>query len=193
MPWEKSFDEKEVLKLAMQVFWEKGYEAASIADLLERTGLNRGSLYNAYGGKRKLFTSALLAYDLEYRRAALAQLESLDSPKQAFVMLFDSLVKETIEDEGKKGCFIVNTTLEFSSHDEEAQKIVSQALREFEAFFRRGIEVAQAREEMPVGIDPATTATALLGLVVAIRVLGRGVFLESSLRAIATAAQGLVA
>jgi TetR/AcrR family transcriptional repressor of nem operon len=55
MPWEKSFNEETALEKAMQVFWEKGFEPASIADLLEGTGLNRGSLYNAFGGKQQLF------------------------------------------------------------------------------------------------------------------------------------------
>ena len=54
MPWEKSFDEETAVESAMQVFWEKGFEPASIADLLAGTGLNRGSLYNAFGGKQQL-------------------------------------------------------------------------------------------------------------------------------------------
>ncbi len=63
MPWEKSFDEEVAIEKAMLVFWEKGFEPASIADLLEGTGLNRGSLYNAFGGKQQLFVKALLKYD----------------------------------------------------------------------------------------------------------------------------------
>ncbi len=52
MPWEKSFKEEEAIEKAMKLFWEKGYEPASIADIIEATGVNRGSLYNAFGGKK---------------------------------------------------------------------------------------------------------------------------------------------
>ncbi len=59
MPWEKSYNEETAVENAMQVFWEKGFEPTSIADLLAGTGLNKGSLYNAFGGKQQLFVKAL--------------------------------------------------------------------------------------------------------------------------------------
>ncbi len=62
MPWEKSFDEGEVVGKAMKVFWEKGFEPSSMADLIAGTGIARGSLYNAFGGKRQLFIKALEKY-----------------------------------------------------------------------------------------------------------------------------------
>jgi len=191
MPWEKSFNEQDVIEKAMLVFWERGYEATSIANLIEGTGINRGSLYNAFGGKRQLFVQSLLKYDVETRRAFLAELESLDNPRQAFKALFDALVQQAQDDTKKKGCFLVNTSLEFSVHNEEIQRIVTQGFTEFEAFFRRGIEVSQARGEMPLSLDQSATAKALLSLVVAIRVLGRGTYGESALRAIASQASRL--
>ena len=179
---EKNFDENEAVRDAMRVFWEKGYEATSLTDLLEGTGLSRGSLYNAFGGKQQLFEQALLEYDRSHRRATLAQLEALDSPQEAFETLFGGLIEEAIEDEARRGCFLVNTALSLESHEPEVQATVKQALKEFEGFFRRGIEVAQARDDMPDSIDAAATAKALLGLVVAIRVLARGAFAEAELR-----------
>ncbi|MBC7500742.1 MAG: helix-turn-helix transcriptional regulator [Herminiimonas sp.] len=55
MPWEKSFDEDEVVGKAMNIFLEKGYEPASIADLIAAAGNTRGSLYNAFSSKEPLF------------------------------------------------------------------------------------------------------------------------------------------
>jgi TetR/AcrR family transcriptional repressor of nem operon len=75
MPWEKSFDEDEAVGKAMNVFWEKGFEPASMADLIAGTGITRGSLYNAFGGKEQLFVKALQKYDKDKRRARLAELE----------------------------------------------------------------------------------------------------------------------
>lgn len=184
MPWVKSFDEETAVENAMRVFWKKGFEPASIADLLEGTGLNRGSLYNAFGGKQQLFVRALQKYDRD-RQAMLAGLEALDDPRKAIATFFDNTVANTVSDKEHKGCFLFNTALQIKAHDEEVNAIVTNGVREIEAFFRRCIEVGQARGEMPNELVPEATAKALLALIVSIRVLGRGVFTEASLRTIA--------
>ncbi len=191
MPWEKSFDEDTAIENAMQVFWEKGFEPASIADLLERTGLNKGSLYNAFGGKQQLFVRALQRYDQE-RLAMLAGLEALDDPKKAIARFFDTTVARTVADQDHKGCFLFNTALQINTHDEEVNAIVTNGIREIEAFFRRSIEVGQARGDIPKELDPEATAKALLALIVAIRVLGRGVFAEAALHTIADQGKRLI-
>ena len=192
MPWEKSFDEEAALEKAMLVFWEKGFEPASIADLIEGTGINRGSLYNAFGGKQKLFVKALQKYD-RYRQDTLARLEALDDPKKAITALFDDVVTKAVTDQDRKGCFLFNTALEIGSHDKEVKEIVSNGVRENEAFFRRSIEVGQARGVFRKDLDPGATAKTLLALIVGIRVLGRGVFTEAALRTIANEAKRLIA
>src|SRR5260370_13144975 len=68
MPWQKSYDETEVLTRAMEAFWSKGYSATSISDLTRATGLNRGSLYSEFIDKRTLYLRALRFYDRHYRR-----------------------------------------------------------------------------------------------------------------------------
>ena len=62
MPRTKQFDEKEVLKNAMELFWEKGFHATSIQDLVSHLGINRASLYDTYGGKDELFNTAFETY-----------------------------------------------------------------------------------------------------------------------------------
>lgn len=192
MPWEKTFDEDEAIGKAMKVFWEKGYEPASMANLIEGTGITRGSLYNAFGGKEKLFVKSLQKYDKDNRRAFLAELEAMDDPKRAITVFFDSLVAQTIADPEKKGCFLINTASELSAHGEEVNDIVRNGLREIQGFFRRSIEVAQARKQVPATLDPEATAKGLMAMIVAIRVLGRGMFDESSLKTIAAQAQLLL-
>lgn len=191
MPWEKSFNEQEAIRNAMLVFWEKGYEATSIANLLESTGINRGSFYNAFGGKRQLFTLALEKYDGETRKPLLAELESLDNPTLAFKTLFNLLIQQAQDDTERKGCFLVNTSLEFKFHDLNVQNIVTKGFKEFEAFFRRGIEVSQARGEMPQTLNSSATAKTLFSLIVGIRILGRGVYDKSALKDITVQAMRL--
>ncbi len=192
MPWEKSFDEDEAVGKAMKVFWQKGFGPASLADLIAGTGITRGSLYNAFGGKEQLYVKALQKYDKDKRRAMLAELEAMDDPKRAIAALFDGIVAETISDTEKKGCFLVNTASELSTHGKEVNRIVRNGLRETEAFLRRSVEVGQARRQFPPTLDPEATAKGLLGMIAAIRVLGRGMFDESSLQTIAAQAQRLL-
>ncbi len=192
MPWEKSFDEDEAVGKAMKVFWQKGFGPASLADLIAGTGITRGSLYNAFGGKEQLFVKALQKYDKDKRRAMLAELEAMDDPKRAIAALFDGIVAETISDTEKKGCFLVNTASELTTHGKEVNRIVRNGLRETEAFLRRSVEVGQARRQFPPTLDPEATAKGLLGMIAAIRVLGRGMFDESSLQTIAAQAQRLL-
>jgi len=174
------------------VFWEKGYEPASMADLIAGTGISRGSLYNAFGGKEQLFIKALQKYDTDYRRATLAELEAMDDPKRAIATLFENFVADTVADPEKKGCFLVNTASALTTHGDEVNRIVRNGLRELEGFFRRCIEVAQARKQVPATLDPENTAKGLVGMVVAIRVLGRGMYDESALRTVAAQAQRLL-
>ncbi len=193
MPWEKSFDEEAALEKAMQVFWAKGYDSASMAELIAETGVNRGSLYNAFGGKKPLFIRALLKYDRERQKANLAQLEALDDPGRAIRDFFDNIVADTVADTDCKGCFLFNTVLESGAHDATVNEIVANGLREIEGFLRRSIEVGQARGEIRSDIDPASKAKALLAMALAIRVLGRGPYAKTALRAIADEAKNLIA
>lgn len=192
MPWEKSFNEEEVLEKAMHLFWEKGFEPTSIADLIEGTGINRGSLYNAFGGKQALFEKVLLKYDRDKRRTLLAQLEALDDPKKAICDFFDNIVADTLSDTGKKGCFLINTASKIATHDEQVSEIITNGLREIEAFFRRSVEVGQARGVFCKELNPENTAKALMAFLVAIRVLGRGAYSDAALKTIADEAKRLI-
>lgn len=192
MPWEKSFDEETAIENAMQVFWEKGFESSSLSNLLKSTKLNKGSLYNAFGNKEQLFIKTLQKYDRN-RQVMLAQLEALDDPQKAIAVFLDSTVAITVTDPNHKGCFMVNTALEINAHkNDEVNAIVSNGLREVEAFFRRSIEVGQVRGDISKEIIPETTAKALLGLAVAIRTLGRGIFQEAALQTIADEGKKMV-
>lgn len=192
MPWEKSFDEEAALEKAMQVFWSRGFDSASMAELIAETGVNRGSLYNAFGGKQPLFVRALLKYDQERRKTSLALLEALDDPRRAICNFFDNMVASSVADPERKGCFLFNTVAESGTHDAEVNEIVANGLREIEGFFRRSIEVGQARGDIRKDIDPASKARALLALALAIRALGRGPYTETALQMIAEEAKLLI-
>jgi len=168
----------------MLLFWEKGYTDTSMADLLKTTGLTKGSFYNAFGSKYDLFVKALLKYDLENRCIILQELAAMDSPIKSIETFLNSLVDESAEDTNKKGCFIVNTAVDLGSRKDEIRQIIAKGLGEVEAFFKQMIESGQAKKEIPKSVDPQSTAKALMGTVVGIRVLGRGIYDRAALQAL---------
>ena len=111
---------------------------------------------------------------------------------QAIATFFDTIVATSVADENYEGCFLFNTALGIAQHDEQVNEIVTNGVREIEAFFRRSIEMGQARGEIQKALDPEATAKALLALIVAIRVLGRGVFTEAALQTIADEGKRLI-
>lgn len=193
MPWEKSFDLDDAVDRAARVFWAKGYEATSMADLVEGMGINKGSLYNAFGNKKALFQRALLKYDQDNRQKLITHLDALDDPVTAIERLFDTMIADSAADPDKKGCMIVNTALELPCHDADTGALICAALGDFEAFFRRQIRQGQERGAIAAGVDPDQTAKALLAMVVGLRVLARGAFDIESLKAIRKDALRLVA
>lgn len=174
MPWKKNFDEEEALENAMKVFWEKGYASTSISDLTKATGVQRQSLYNAFGNKRKLFIRSLLKYNTDRRQQKLAMLESRGKPLESIQAMFAMVAEQSMSQVDKRGCFLVNTALSLPAHDDEVHLLVTSAIEDFRAFFKRLIEHAKVREELPATVDTDAVASGLLAAVMGIRVMSRG-------------------
>ena len=192
MPWEKSFNESEFVDQAMRVFWEKGYAATSISDITAATGVKRGSLYNAFDGKHDLFLRSLVKYDNERRTNQRRQFGAIDDPLEAIIGFFDQCVRDSLNDHEKKGCLLVNTSLDISQHDDEVKKVVSDAFKEITVNFEKLIKRGQERGDIPDTVNPRPTAKALTALLVGIRTLGRGLLGKSALQQIADQAKRLV-
>ncbi len=173
MPWEKSFDVSETLDKAMQAFWARGYEATSMQDLVDCTGINRGSLYATYGDKRTLFLAALRIYDKRMRRELLADIEARYAPREAIRHMFLAFMADVSEAGGNRGCFVTNTALELAPHDPEVRQIVAHEQEQIEAFFARMIKRGKAQGEIPAHVRPVETARGLLASLIGLVVLTR--------------------
>src|SRR3954470_9130493 len=107
----KQFDQDEVLDRAMAVFWERGYEATSIQDVVEATGLNRGSLYATFSDKKQLFLAVLAHYADRVGNPLMAELAD-PNPRQAIERMFAAILRRTSDPTQPRGCLITNTALE---------------------------------------------------------------------------------
>ena len=170
----KEYNETDVTERAMQVFWANGYEKTSVNDLVKATGLNRGSLYSAFDGKRSLFLEALRRYDAQHRSKFLDSIAAKNSPDHAILALFEAAALNTGDKDKPSGCLLVNTALEMAPHDPEVAAAVGAALAQMEDFFRQMIRAGQEAGEIGGQIDADETAGALLALLAGMRVLARG-------------------
>lgn len=184
MPWKKDFDTDAALGDAMRAFWAKGYEATSITDLTTAMKINKGSLYNAFGGKKELFIKAVLKYNRDNQKATLTKLEQMDDPLDSIKMLFEALVAESIADDEKRGCFLVNTALELPNHSDDVREIITASFEDMEEFLVRCLVAGQANGSVLPDLDPKETAKSLLSQIVGLRILARGVFTHGGLNAI---------
>ncbi|TAN56588.1 MAG: TetR/AcrR family transcriptional regulator [Rhodospirillales bacterium] len=185
MPWEKQFDKDEVLDKAMQAFWMRGYEATSMQNLVDCTGINRGSLYATYGDKRALFMASLRLYDDKMRRRMLSELEERYAPLEAIQHLFLAFVESASPKGGNKGCFLTNTALELAQHDAEIGAVVARSQEEIEDFFVRMIRKGKTSGNISASVKPAETARGLLASLIGLIVLTRSRPEKSLLKSIA--------
>ena len=173
MPWEKQFDEAEVVEKAMHAFWERGYASTSLADLTERTGVGRGSLYSVFRDKHDLFVASLRMYDERMRRQQLALLAAKHAPREAIRQLLLAFTRNIKESGGNRGCFLTNTALELAAHDSKVAQIVAHSQAEIEAFFSEMIRRGQADGSVDSALDAGQVGRGLLATLIGIVVLTR--------------------
>jgi TetR/AcrR family transcriptional regulator, transcriptional repressor for nem operon len=168
----REFDEEAVLEAAVQCFWEHGYEATSIRDLIEKTGITGASLYNAFGDKRALYQRALDRYVEDSIVDRIRRCEAL-APREAIDAFFAEIVRRSLDDRQHKGCMLVNAALDVVPNDPGFQRIVAAVLIRVEQFFLGRIEAGQADRTITRSLAAKTLARHLVGVLMGIRVLAR--------------------
>jgi TetR/AcrR family transcriptional repressor of nem operon len=126
----KEFDESTVLRKAMNLFWQKGFEKTSMQDLVVNMGIHRRSMYDTFGDKHALFMKAMDRYEDSVGTAMDRRIKETTSVKQAIRALFDMVINQ--EEPVPKGCLIVNTAVELAMHDSEASAKVKESFSKTE-------------------------------------------------------------
>jgi TetR/AcrR family transcriptional repressor of nem operon len=168
----RQFDEIEVLDAAVQCFWAHGYEATSVRDLIDKSGIAGASLYNAFGDKRTLYKKALDRYVQGSVAERIERCGEL-SPRRAISAFFAEIVERSLADPEHKGCMLVNAAFDVCPRDGELQVIVASLLARIEGFFERCIEAGRLSGEIGSERSPEDVAGHLLAVLVGLRVLAR--------------------
>lgn len=126
----RSFDEDKVLGMVIDVFWRKGYEATSMNDLLNATGLHKGSLYQAFGDKHSLFIRALRVY-IENMRVNMQRISTeAERAIDGLRAVICHHIDESDLGQGvNAGCMALNSLVENAQHDPEVLQILGSAYR----------------------------------------------------------------
>ena len=156
----REFNETEVVESAMHVFWRKGYQATSVQDLVEATGLQRGSLYGAFGDKHGLFMAALGSYSELVLSRLRSMLEQASDPVEGlreFVRMggLDCMN----ERQAKMGCLVGNTCSELAADDEVVRRRVTTAISGIQATMADALRQGQRQGTFGVERDPVAVAT----------------------------------
>lgn len=168
----REFDADTVLESATRVFWSRGFENTSLDDLCEATGLNRSSLYAAFGAKRDLYLRALARYE-DGSAARIAAALQGKPIRQGVGDFLDALIDSIVAGPGRRGCFIGNCAAELARLDRGAAARVRRSLQRIEAVFRAGFQDARGRGELPDQADPAALARFLTAGIQGLRLVGK--------------------
>lgn len=157
----RNFCTETVLDRAMTVFWRKGYEGASLADLTEAMGINPPSLYAAFGNKEGLFRAVLDRYD-ERRKELMDRVLSAPDPISVARLFLEGVADFTVDTNGRNppGCLLVQSGLSCSDQD------IPDVLAEHRAEKERALRERFARDvkegRLSKKADPATLARYLV-------------------------------
>jgi TetR/AcrR family transcriptional repressor of nem operon len=167
----REFDIDQALEKATQVFWSKGYEAASLSDLTSAMGLSKSSLYGTFGSKHELFLATLDYYNRTVTTQRVAALiAGGDSTKSGISRVFNELIDDLLSEKECRGCFVTNCAVEVAACDPAAAKRVSAGLVHLEDTFFRAVKRGQDGGEISTSRDPRALAryltSSLNGLIV---------------------------
>jgi TetR/AcrR family transcriptional repressor of nem operon len=125
----REFDERQVIESLMNVFWAKGYEAATMQDLVSATGLLKGSLYGAFGDKHSMYLVALKHYDKTRIQSGIDMLNGEGTARQKINRLFDSVIESTNKGFFAGGCLLCNASIEMAASDKQVKSEVKTTIR----------------------------------------------------------------
>lgn len=167
----KDYDRGNVLEKAVDVFWQKGYKACSVSDVVRATGLNTASMYKEFGDKDRLFEEALEHYRQKILSPRLNALK--DEPNIKGIEGFLHTIINGASSKGYRGCLMMNHLSQKNSISPKAAKILSDFCAETEGLLEVAFRNAQTSGEISGEKDPAVLASFVMCCVHGLVLYGR--------------------
>ncbi|MCZ8520186.1 MULTISPECIES: TetR/AcrR family transcriptional regulator [Paenibacillus] len=154
----REFNEEEALAAALDVFWDLGYEAASLTHLTERMGINRPSLYAVFGGKRQLFLRCLALYEETYYDGLRLLITEGGPGVDGIRAVLRHVVEMGRDPKARRGCLFVNTMAELAGRDSELAEDARRFQERLTDLFAGALAAAAAPDQLHA--DPKVRANA---------------------------------
>ncbi len=161
----RGFDEDEALWAAVNVFWAKGYDGASMKDLTEAMGINSPSLYASFGDKRALYLKAIDRYVSNDACAPLVAFEGepdIDKAVRAFMEA--SIDYATSHESGTRGCFLSSCVSTTAGEFDVVRSLLCRAIEETDARLAARFELEKARNMLPADFPSEERARLMFDL-----------------------------
>lgn len=182
----RQFDEDAMLETALALFWRQGAAATSMLDLAAETGVQRGSLYNAYGDKEAIFLRAFDLYAARFLESARTSLEG-DDPGRILRRFFDTVIANMTSGTPARGCLTTKTAGDGSLASEPVREKLGGFLDRLAAI----VEAALSRPAIraALALEPAQAAAVVVTFTRGLAVMER---VNGDRTALANAADGLI-
>jgi len=167
----KEYNRDEVLEKAVNLFWQKGYKASSMADIVETTGLNTASMYKEFGDKDGLFEEALAYYQEHIVSHRIQVL--IDQPNLKGIETFLKSVVDGAVSNKYKGCLMMNHLSQKNTISHKAARQISEFNSKMEGLLETAVGNAQTKGEIPSHKDPAVLASFVMCCVHGLVLYGR--------------------
>ena len=181
----RAYQPEVALARALDVFWKEGFAGTSLDDLSAATGMNRPSLYGAFGDKRELYIKSYEAYR-DRARVRMSEAFAADLPMREMLESIYSIALDMYLSgkEGPRGCFTVMTAASEAVFDPVIRELVTRGLVDMDRFFARIFRRAQERGELPPSADPQVLAHLASGTLHTVAVRARAQVPRAELDAI---------
>jgi TetR/AcrR family transcriptional repressor of nem operon len=174
------FTPDDAIKHAVDAFWREGYAHLSTNKLADAMGLAKSSLYNTFESKHAVLLQAITHY-ADAKSREIRALQTSNDVIEALRVLLCDMAKDN---DGGRGCFMVNAAAELGGHDQEVRALLNAGFGSMQQAFAAVIEAGQQRGTISLTVDAATHALALMASIAGIRILAKSGFGESQLTSI---------
>ena len=188
----RSFDREKALALALDVFWQRGYEPASIVELCKAMGINPPSLYAAFGNKAELFLEAVDFYDRRYWNAARDAMRREPDVHRAVEHFFRDAAEILISPLAPCGCLVVLAAINVSPDSKDVYDAIQTMRRAGKDFFAERLRQGVEDRQLPNSTDIGSLAAALKAMLEGMSIQARDGVRKIELAGIAAHAARLV-